>query len=341
MRTPGILRRRRGAMSLSLGVAALAVVATITPAYAQSNDHHPQLEQAVRTAPVGHGVQPNYGASDLFAISRDHQGVYHWLGAQNWENIGDAAGRLFAGEGVLLASNPNTGKIYRWLGGRNWQYFGEPGADFCVTRELGHIAVIGLRPDHSGVYERQLTWTGWKKIGNEAGSIICGDSSTADGGELYATNPHTGDIYGMNGAFGLDRWHHLGGPGRKFAANGNGLYGLTPNGKSVNWSPYWESVGGAADTIYAGGAGRGPGVCASSCPLLATNPVTHDLYVYWRLIDWHRIGGPGQDFTISEEGNVYGLSPDGTRVFAWNGAIDQDSHWDLIGTHGAAQIAAS
>lgn len=323
--------RRRAAVAFALGVALFAGTASMAPAYGQNVTP----KQVIQT--------------DLYAISRDHQGVYHNLGGTTWEKIGGPAGTLYSGEGQLFATNPTTGKIYHWLGGTRWEYFGEPGADFCVTREQGRITLIGLRPDHSAIYERELGWTGWQKIGGEAGSIVCADPQGRNGGIVMATNPHTGDLWLNNGLFTLQHWGRIGGPGRQFVANGNSVYGLSPGGQRVmawtkgNPGTLWTQIGNAAGKLYAGGVNiQGVDNCPQSCVLLATNPHTGGVYGFTFPTGWSRIGGPGRDFAISHEGIVYGLSPDGTRVFEWNGEYDPDeTHWDLVGPNGAAQIAAA
>jgi hypothetical protein len=160
---------------------------------------------------------------------------------------------------------------------------------------------------------------GWNKAWGPVGSVV----ETGDH-RIYATKLPEGDIYLYTGKPGM-KWEMIGGPGKKFVTVGKNLYGLSPDGSGV-WrytgTPMkWDKIGGPASEIYGGGSG-----------LFATNPQTGDIYVYDLVSGgivkkgWMKIGGPGKMFAVggvigelaASKYYLYGLSPDGKKVFQFN-----------------------
>jgi hypothetical protein len=239
------------------------------------------------------------------------------ISPHNWEQIGDAAGQLYAGEGVLLATNPGTGDVNQYLGSPGqWKRIGGPGRTFAFCS-----GVYGLRPNGSGVYRYTGQDTNWIQIGGAANWIYGGVAG------FFATAPNNGDINRYLGTPG--KWTKAGGPGAHFAV-GDRLYGLTSNHDHINrWEggTTWLTVGqNPTAWIYAG-----------VISLLATDPGTGNVY---RFIDsdlaWSYMGGPGADFQIDSSGRVYSLTPDKGAVNMWQG----DSSWVNVGG-AAAQIVAA
>jgi len=118
---------------------------------------------------------------------------------------------------------------------------------------------------------------------------------------------------------GGEDWGKIGGAAKKFIANDDGLYGLSPDGQGIwqfaGWqvtndkAGEWTQIGGPASAIYGGGH-----------VLLATNPDTGDLYLYTGTpMRWLKIGGPGKDFVVINSDNIVGLSPDSNGIWLYEG----------------------
>src|SRR5262249_348794 len=53
---------------------------------------------------------------------------------------------------------------------------------------------------------------------------------------------------------------------------------------------------------------------------------------------WTKIGGPGKMFAIDDRSRLYGLTPDGSKIFRWTG---QPDNWGTpVGTTPAGKIFA-
>ncbi|MFF9908992.1 hypothetical protein [Streptomyces sp. NPDC013457] len=160
-----------------------------------------------------------------------------------------------------------------------------------------------------------LQWTagkGWTAVGGIAGRVYAGPAG------VFATNPHTGDIYARNQA---GAWRWIGSPGAQFLVHGNSLYALTPRKDAVmRWTgegSRWENIGGPASALYAGGAG-----------LFAVFPgQNNDLYRYGGPgRGWTRAGGPGSEFAIGPD-YIAGLAPDRSQIWM---ADSHGSGWHKI-----------
>ncbi|MER7956929.1 hypothetical protein [Streptomyces sp. NPDC096030] len=160
-----------------------------------------------------------------------------------------------------------------------------------------------------------LQWTadkGWTAVGGIAGRVYAGPAG------VFATNPHTGDIYTRNQT---GAWRWIGSPGAQFLVHGDSLYALTPRKDAVmRWTgegSRWENIGGPASALYAGGAG-----------LFAVFPgQNNDLYRYGGPgRGWTRAGGPGSEFAIGPD-YIAGLAPDRSQIWM---ADSHGSGWHKI-----------
>ena len=138
-------------------------------------------------------------------------------------------------------------------------------------------------------------------------------------GDQYATSSQTGNIFHYDQDNAV--WNQIGGPGKEFVGDDAGnLYGITPDGQTVAEfsaaTHQWQAIGGPAAHLYAGGGS-----------LFATNPTTGNISQY-KNGNWTEIGGPGQEFVVSDLGDLYGITPDGTAVFKYLGIPYQ---WQKIG----------
>lgn len=245
-----------------------------------------------------------------------------------WSQICGQVGMVLAGYDkskaarLIYVTDLATGDIYRFEGkpGVYWNWFqvGGPGKMFVLD---GKGKLYRLSPDGNGVWQYSGTGTQWTQIGGPAKEIY----SDVDG--VCATNPATGDLYRYLGS--PFAWRKVGGPGKTFASDAHGfLYGVSADGSGV-WrydglfgSPVpWVKIGGPAANLYA----RGYGV-------FATNPQTGDIYIFHgHPFKWTRIGGPGKAFSVDVEGRLYGLSPDGSKVWRYDGSLNTPDKWTQIG----------
>jgi hypothetical protein len=175
--------------------------------------------------------------------------------------------------------------------------------------------------------QTQAAGGNWKQIFESVGSVVAGYDQSKGHRSLYATDLATGDIYQFMGKPGSSwNWIQVGGPGKAFVLDGQGkLYGLSPDGNSVwqySGTPMtWIQIGGPAKDIY----GDVDGVCA-------TDPSTGDIFRYrGSPFSWLRVGGPGKTFACDARGRLYGLSPDGSGVWRYDGLFGPPAQWIQIG----------
>jgi hypothetical protein len=226
---------------------------------------------------------------------------------------------------TIYATQLSTEDVYQYQADGTWKKIGGPGKMFVTAGLTGKL--YALSPDGSGVWRYEGTPMQWTKIGGAAKEIyggVCG---------LFATNPDTGDIYSYSET--ANSWKKIGGPGKMFAVGFDGIYGLSPDGMKVfgyGEGEEWVEIAGpiydgAIDSIYVGGAGD---------ELYATSADTGDLYHHTcgylstgqYVCAWEKIGGPGKMFAVDQGGNLYGLSPDGSGVWHYDGTPMQ---WTKIG----------
>ncbi|MGW4894756.1 phospholipase A2 [Kitasatospora sp. NPDC004240] len=206
-----------------------------------------------------------------------------------------------------------------------------------------------LPRDGSGVYQWSADRDGWLKIGGPAKSIYAGVDT------VYATNPDTGDVWRYNGK--PADWTRISGPVADLAATNKHLYKI-PADRSGVWEytgkkDEWRKVGsGPAAHLYTytgkttamknaekqrGGAqGR-----LSDSPLFATDRDSGTISHYLGSPDkWSVVGGPGAEFAVTDE-NLYGLSPDHSGVWEWNGKDGKASGWTNVRKERTERIIAA
>jgi len=277
----------------------------------------------------------------LVFLSFGAHGAPHW--EQAWGSVGTVVVNHDQADETtkLFATKYDTGDIYRyWEDQDRWTKIGGPGKTFVATG--GRLYKLAEDGSSTWRYDGEEAWT---QVGGLATEIYGG------GGKLYSVKPD-GNIYEYTGTPG--KWTMIGGPGRTFAAAGaeggllpgHGdeygrakLYGIAPDGAGV-WEysgvpEVWIQIGGPAAQIYAGGFN-----------LYATNPDTGEIYQYQTQLpeperDWIRIGGSARMFAVDVVGcgvpplgstDLYGIFPDGTGVWKYDGIPDQ---WEELAQPGA------
>ncbi|MFJ6015172.1 tectonin domain-containing protein, partial [Streptomyces sp. NPDC092952] len=164
-----------------------------------------------------------------------------------------------------------------------------------------------LSADNSALWKRGSD--GWSPLSGPVNAVYAGRA------DVFMTGPDSEQVRKYNAD--TRNWDPVGGASGQFAATGDHLYRLLPDGIGEWHGDAWTKIGGPAKSIYAGGAG-----------LFATNPDSGDLYKYSGKRDkWTRIGGPGATFAVGED-RVYGIAPDRTAVYEWTGKSDK---WTRIG----------
>lgn len=93
----------------------------------------------------------------------------------------------------------------------------------------------------------------------------------------------------------------------------------------------WAQVWGATGAVLAGSA---PG--ANQPVVFATSKSTGDVYRRDPVSGaWTVIGGPGLSLALDGQGNLYGISPDGSAVYRWDG---KPMAWTMVGGPGGSII---
>jgi hypothetical protein len=150
--------------------------------------------------------------------------------------------------------------------------------------------------------------------------------------DLIAANQYLYIVYpaGILRMFGLSNsWEQIGGPGKSFACNDHGVFGISGNdhvwqfNSPNNWS---EIRTQPTKTIVA----RGNMLCAID------QQSGHVFQHSQSPNPWADIGTQGRMFAIDDRSRLYGLTPDGGRVFQFNGP---GTPWTQIGG-AAGQIFA-
>lgn len=247
--------------------------------------------------------------------------------AGHWTKISGPTGLIVAGYDkqratrAIYATDLDTGDIFQFEGkaGASWNWFkiGGPGQAFVLD---GQGKLYGLSPG-GDVWQYTGTPLVWKQIGGAAAALY----PDVDG--VCATHPVTGDLMRYLGA--PFAWRRVGGPGKAFTSDAMGrLYGLSPNGGGV-WrydglfgQPVaWTKIGGPATNLY----GRGYGV-------YATDSQSGAIRFYHGYDDlWTTVGTPGKTFSVDAEGRLYGLSPDASGVWRYDGSFSAPLAWSKIG----------
>ncbi|RKT09231.1 phospholipase A2-like protein [Streptomyces sp. 1114.5] len=208
--------------------------------------------------------------------------------------------------------------------------------------------VYVLPKDGSGVYQWSADRDGWRKIGQPAKTIYAGVDT------VYATNPASGDVWRYNGK--PDDWTRISGPVADLAATDKHLYKI-PADRSGVWQytgkkDEWRKVGGPAAHLYTytgktkalknaekqrGGA---QGLLTDS-PLFATDRDSGTIAHYLGSPnEWSVIGQPGAEFAVTDE-SLFGLSPDRSGIWRWNGRDGKASEWTNVRNQRTEYIIAA
>ena len=290
---------------------------------------HSQCVGVARIIPKGgsdgdhQAILKPYGG-ESYAASTPAEIVWY-----DWGQKIDKTHLFYSGDGgqnwTPLASDIPTQEgenSYRWLPGPQTlkgrvRLEGYAGSEYIAGD--GSYENFGIEP--------QVANGGWVKIFGPVGMVVAGYDPSNGTGVIYATDLVTGDIYQFMGKPDVYwNWFKVGGPGKMFVLDGQGkLYGLSADGSGVyqySGTPtQWTQIGGPAAQIY----GDVDGVCA-------TNPDTGDIYRYLGSpFSWLKVGGPGKTFACDSEGRLYGLSPDGSGVYRYDGLFGPPIAWIQVG----------
>ena len=167
----------------------------------------------------------------------------------------------------------------------------------------------------------------WTKIFGPVGVVVAGYDKKRATRAIYVTDLDSGDVFQFEGKpDAYYNWFKIGGPGTTFVLDGQGkLYGLAPDGGSVweySGTPMsWKQIGGPANAIYP----DVNGVCV-------TEPGAGDVLRYLGSPGaWLKVGGPGKTFASDAKGMLYGVSPDGSGVWRYDGLFGPPKAWAKIG----------
>jgi hypothetical protein len=134
-------------------------------------------------------------------------------------------------------------------------------------------------------------------------------------------------------AGGSNTWEKIGGPGRKFACNNQTVFGIGgPNDHVFQClaANSWKDIRSTTGDIVA----RGNMMCAINKQ--SGDILSGDIFQF-ASNSWTKIGGPGKMFAIDDRGQLYGLTPDGSRIFQFTG---QPDNWTVVGPTPAGKIFA-
>lgn len=181
---------------------------------------------------------------NLYGIARDYESIFQYIADdQPWKPIGSPYKKLIAGGKELFAIHKDTNQICRYKeNAPNWPNVGVADEADCFA--VNDIALYRLVVSKNDV--QQYTLVGDPSLVGKWMSIGKPENRTArwliaGGKELYATVGE-GDIFRYTGSPGT--WKPAGGPGHTFAINEIGLYGLSPDQKSV-----WQYTGKGMEWI--------------------------------------------------------------------------------------------
>jgi M6 family metalloprotease-like protein len=252
----------------------------------------------------------------------------------SWERVwGPTATLVVDGETGAVYGRPATGNaldaVYQWTG--------EPDCWKCLgtwPKPLKAIVTAGWKPNSAlycltaegEVFRHKHSDGSWEALGGPSGGLAGNLFGGPDQLLATGTGPSP-DVFRWDDA--EHAWNRIGGPGKCFVIGRSSdpefkvqVYGLSPDSapaadKGVyQWSGNWYKRGGPAPAIF-----------VSQSSLYATNPDSGDL-MWLSPTGWKHIGGPAKMFATDQVGHVYGISPDGQAVYAWDGTPNQ---WRRIG----------
>ncbi len=235
--------------------------------------------------------------------------------ANSWTQIRSQTRAVYIGGDEMFATDLLTEDLYHYdKAPFYWTRIGGSASAFAANNN-GELFAIAS--DGNSIWQWGGSPDNWVQIGGAAKMIFAG------GKELYSTSPDTGDIYRYNhSAFD---WTYVGNAGRWFVVNNKGeLFKISSDGESTwAWNgTSWRQIGGAAQTIYAGGS-----------ELFITSPQTGEIF-RWEGADynWTKIGRAGLTFTVNGSGQLFAIFPDENGVWLWTGIQNE---WTKMGDSAA------
>ncbi|MFI1104595.1 hypothetical protein [Streptomyces melanogenes] len=174
--------------------------------------------------------------------------------------------------------------------------------------------LYAIAPDHRSVRQWQGHGMDWIRIGGPADRILAGRAG------LFAVDADSKQLLGYLGTPG--KWAPVSEPSADFAISGDRLYRISADHNAVErWDgngTRWTWIGGPAARLYGGGAG-----------IFATHPGDGRIYRYDSATNfWPYVGNAGADFAVTDH-HLYGLTPDRSEIFQWNGG--SGASWHRIG----------
>jgi hypothetical protein len=228
---------------------------------------------------------------------------------------------------TVFATNTH-GDIFQFQSGTQTKIFSGDGSGPSKLAHDGTTLYAAFNgkvfTDTSGIYIYRFFGGTWIQV--PASDLDLVDLIGA-GGYLYQIYPN--GIARMLGPAGA--WEPIGGPGRKFACNNNDVFGIGGANDNVfrfitanNWPAIRPTP--TADIVA-----RGSMICA-------IDKQSGDIFQFTSN-GWTHIGTPGKMFAIDDHNRLYGLTPDGSKIFQYSG---QPNNWlqPPIGSTPAGKIFA-
>jgi hypothetical protein len=299
-------------MSVSTAVALMAALVLPTPgvAAAEQDNKTPRSLTEIVTPRSADGNPMRAAAAvsenTLYALTPNRDGVWMFDGV-SWSQIGGPAAQIYAGGGHVYATSTTTGDIFYYQNETTtWLWIGGPGQQFAVD-DSGIIA--GL--NSNGVFEWWGPITGWRQLGGPASSITYGGI-----GLLVATSIPNREPFLYSG-LPFQPWMRIGGPGQDFVITTAGYFYGQNSAGIFAWRGGldWIQVGGPAARMYTGAY------------LVATSPSNGDAFRFFDTeFRWEHVGGPGDLFSVANDGTLYGLNSGGV----WR-MVPGGSGWTQVG----------
>jgi hypothetical protein len=254
-----------------------------------------------------------------------------------WKQIWGPTSEVYAssasgGASTVIYAVPVAGDgIYQYNGTpMNWTKIGGPGKMFALSEPDG--ALYGLSPDGKGIYRYNGTPMDWTQIGGAATAIYVWQSF------VYYTDEQTGDIYEIVPTLpqATKIIRKIGGPGAMFAIDSQGrLYGVSPDYKGIyrydgtpnTWTRILDLS--SSDVEF---PRKVIGIYAKGGALYSAYGISDGIYCYGLMPNsWFKVGGPGKMFALDGNGRLYGLSPDGSGVYRYDGSWKELQKWTRVG----------
>lgn len=193
-----------------------------------------------------------FATNDASLYALDLNGIpRQWVGGTSWVAFGGAAGSLYAGRNIVVASDPYSGDLYKYENS-SWARIGGP----ARTVAINATDIYAVDPDGHTV--RAYAGGSWTVIGIDSQALI------ARGTSLYSINLYNGSIWKYTGSGTY--WSPVGGAGAQFTiSTSGGLFALSTDRTSVfkysGTGSVWNFVGNgggkiaATNSLYASASG--------------------------------------------------------------------------------------